>query len=120
MLVSTGAGPVAAPPMAGLNKLETGEWELRERGDSREPRRMCVSDPRQLLQVRHARHSCRDFLVTDEPNMVVVTYDCAGAGGGRTDLRIETSRLVQIQSQGIADGAPFAFAMEGRRTGICH
>jgi hypothetical protein len=120
MMASTGAGAAHAPPMAALGKLEMGEWELRERGESGEPRKICVSDARQLLQIRHARNACKNFLVSEGPNAVVVTYDCAGAGGGRTDLRIETSRLVQIQSQGVANRAPFAFAMEGRRTGECH
>jgi hypothetical protein len=49
----------------------------------------------------------------------VVSYQCIGAGKGRTDIRVETPRLVQIDAQGIADGAPFALSLEGRRTGDC-
>jgi hypothetical protein len=33
---------------------------------------------------------------------------------------VETPRLVQIQSQGVADSAPFSFTIEARRTGDCH
>src|SRR3546814_18694606 len=77
---------------------------------------LCVSSRSQLLKSRHAGHACKNFAVSDAANRLVVTYECGAAGNGRTDLRVETSRLVQIQSQGIADGAPFAFALEGRRS----
>jgi hypothetical protein len=110
---SGGAGPVA------LRALETGEWELRGRGDGAETRKLCVTDLRQLLQLRHGQALCRSFTISDSAHGVTVSYDCAAAGNGRTDLRVETARLVQIQSQGVADGAPFAFAAEGRRIGAC-
>ena len=42
-----------------------------------------------------------------------------GNGYGRTNLRREISRLVQIESQGIVDGLPFQFAAEARRVGAC-
>lgn len=102
-----------------LQALEAGEWELRGRGEGAETRKLCVSDLRQLLQVQHGRTLCRSFTVSDSAHAVTVTYDCAAAGNGRTDLRVETTRLVQIRSQGVADGAPFAFAAEGRRIGDC-
>ncbi len=117
--MTAGAGAALAPPMAALQKLETGEWELRPRGDGSAVRKLCVADPRQLLQVQHAGNSCKRYVVSDTANAVVVTYDCAAAGNGRTTLRVETARLVQIQSQGVADSAPFSFAMEGRRVGAC-
>ncbi|HEX7782606.1 MAG TPA: hypothetical protein VF509_07345 [Sphingobium sp.] len=121
MVTASGAvaGPVQTPVIAGLNSLESGNWELRSREPGGAVRHMCLSDMRQLLQIRHAGRSCSRFVVTDTATQVVVTYDCAAAGNGRTALRIETPRLVQIQSQGIADSAPFDFAMEGRRIGAC-
>lgn len=112
-------GAANAPAPVALRALEPGEWELRGRGDDAETRKLCVTDLRQLLQVRHGRALCHSFTVADSPSAVSVTYDCAAAGTGRTDLRIETARLVQIRSQGVADGAPFAFAAEGRRLGAC-
>jgi hypothetical protein len=112
--------PAQTPTLAGLSKLETGNWELRVRGDGGAVRNLCLADARQLLQLRHPGRSCSRFVVTDTAAQVVVTYDCAEAGNGRTDLRIETPRLVQIQSQGIANSAPFDFSMEARRTGACH
>lgn len=120
-MASAGSGATAAgvPAPQALQGLEAGEWELRGRGEGAETRKLCISDLRQLLQVRHGRALCRSFTVSDSAHAVSVTYDCAAAGNGRTDLRVETTRLVQIRSQGIADGAPFAFAAEGRRVGAC-
>ncbi|QGP79967.1 DUF3617 domain-containing protein [Sphingobium sp. CAP-1] len=123
LMTASWAGAAVAPAPVALHALETGEWELRGRGEGAETRKLCVTDLRQLLQVRHVQaHNkalCRSFTVSDSPQAVSVTYDCAGAGNGRTDLRVETARLVQIRSQGVADGAPFAFSAEGRRIGAC-
>ena len=119
-----GALPVASqalskPPLLGL---EPGEWELRERpeeGGKGDISRICLADIRQLIQLRHGRNSCKRLTVDEASKRLVVSYECGGAGSGRTDLRVETPRLVQIQSQGIAGGAPFSFSMEGRRVGAC-
>ena len=108
-----------APGAQALRALQPGEWEVRGRGEDAQTRRLCISDLRQLLQLRHGRALCPSFTVADTPHALSVTYDCAAAGNGRTDLRVETVRLVQIRSQGIADGAPFAFDAEGRRLGPC-
>ncbi|MDF0540965.1 hypothetical protein PX699_01320 [Sphingobium sp. H39-3-25] len=117
--LTAGAGVAQAPALAGLGGLERGNWELRVREPGGAVSHLCLGDPRLLLQVQHARSSCQRFVVTDAAQHIVVTYDCAAAGNGRTDLRIETPRLVQIQSQGIAEGAPFSFEMEARRVGVC-
>ncbi|WP_445190663.1 DUF3617 domain-containing protein [Sphingobium sp. HWE2-09] len=109
----------AVPAPQALRTLETGEWELRGRGEGAETRKLCISDLRQLLQVQHGRTLCRSFVISDSAHAITVTYDCAAAGNGRTDLRVETTKLVQIRSQGIANGAPFAFTAEGRRVGDC-
>lgn len=110
-----------APGVTALRGLEPGQWELRERGDDPhgEPRRICVGDPVQLLQPQHARGVCRRFVIDDSARHAVVAYECDGLGSGRTDLRVETPRLVQIDSQGVSSGAPFAVNIEGRRTGAC-
>ncbi|HKY81536.1 MAG TPA: DUF3617 family protein [Sphingobium sp.] len=119
----TAASPAASLSPAGpLKGLEPGEWELRERGAEGEPgavRKLCLADLRQLIQIRHPRAACKGLTVDDSARRLSVSYDCGGSGGGRTDLRIETPRLVQIRSQGVAEGAPFSFAMEGRRIGAC-
>lgn len=119
MMVAGMAGAAPVPTLQALHQLEPGQWELRERGKGGDVRRLCVSDLEQLLQLRHSRASCKRFIVTDTPRELVVTYDCGVSGSGRTALRTETSRLAQIQAQGIADGAPFDMAVEARRVGIC-
>ncbi|CAN5449246.1 hypothetical protein BH10PSE12_BH10PSE12_24250 [soil metagenome] len=113
------AAPVQAPGLAALGTLESGDWELRVRGRGGAVKHLCLGDTRELLQVQHSGRSCSRFVVTDTAQQIVVTYDCAAAGNGRSDLRIETPRLVQIQSQGISNGAPFSFSMEARRVGVC-
>ena len=113
------ADAAQAPAMQALRQLEPGEWEVRERAPGATPRRLCAADLQHLLQLRHGRAACRRFIVSDAAESLVVTYDCAGAGNGRTALRVETSRLAQIQTQGIADGAPFDMAFEARRVGAC-
>lgn len=119
MMMAASAVPAAAPPARLPKGLEAGEWELRERGADGAVRKLCVSNLSQLLQSRHAGHSCKSFTVSDAANRLVVAYECGAAGNGRSDLRIETARLVQLRSQGIADGAPFDFALEGRWLGAC-
>ena len=120
--ISLGCSGVVAAQSAGLDalsRLEHGEWELRERDSARPPRRICIGDANQLLQPRHPNQQCKRFVVRDGPQRASVTYDCADAGQGSTDVRVETSRLVQIASQGVSDGAPFVLAIEGRHVGMC-
>lgn len=119
-----GTGPAPAPRgMMALKHLEKGQWELRPRGARRDAppaHRLCLGDPARLLRIRQGGAGCDQFIVTDTAERAVVTYQCKANGAGRTDLRVETPRLVQIYTQGIADGAPFSEALEGRRTGPCH
>lgn len=120
-LTISGAAPAASmAPMQALHQLEPGQWELRERDVKSGVRRLCATNLEQLLQLRHSRASCKRFIVSNTPRELIVTYDCGASGSGRTALRAETSRLAQIQTQGIADGAPFDMTVEARRTGICH
>jgi hypothetical protein len=102
-----------------LTSLERGEWELKERGSAKVTQRLCIGDPGQLLQPHHPNLQCKRFVLRNSANNVAITYDCAQAGQGRTALRVETARLVQIDSQGVSDGAPFALLLEGRRIGAC-
>lgn len=126
MLTGTAAmspgGRAPTLPVTALRQLEKGQWELRERGTGRtEPprQRICVGDPAQLLRAGRGNAECDQFVVSDSAHRAVVTYQCKGKGSGRTDLRVETPRLVQIQSQGVSDGAPFDVQLEARRTGDC-
>mgnify|MGYP001766089160 CR=1 FL=1 len=102
-----------------LDQLEKGGWELRTRGGGGAPRRLCVRDGRELIQLEHAGVACSSHVVEDTATAVTVQYTCKGAGYGRTTVRRESNRLVQVDSQGIANGLPFAYAAEGRRSGDC-
>lgn len=101
--------------LAGLSK---GEWTIKFR-DGAPDRKICVRSGRELIQLRHRETGCSRFVVEDGAARVTVQYTCPGNGYGRTFIRRETAALVQIESQGIADGLPFQFAGEARRTGTC-
>lgn len=113
------AQPARAPVLSALEMIERGEWQLRPLDGKGAARNMCVTDPSVLLQLRHERLSCTRFVVDNQPRTATVTYSCNGAGSGRTSIKVETPRLFQVDSQGIADNAPFAMALEGRRVGSC-
>lgn len=106
----------APPPM--LARLEAGQWELRGEGHARIAL-LCLGNPILLSQPQHGAANCtRDVIAADESS-VTVNYACPGLGRGRTTLRFETPRLVQIESQGLDRGAPFALRAEARRIGPC-
>jgi hypothetical protein len=116
---------LAAPAMgegqslAMLDQLEAGRWEIRVREPGVQPQRICLASGRQLIQLRHPGGNCDRFVVQDLAGEVVVQYTCRGHGYGRTHIRRETGRLVQIETQGITDGLPFQFSAEARRVGEC-
>ncbi len=118
-LAGATAVPAQAPSLAMLDRLEKGSWQLRERGKDAVLQTVCLGDARRLIQIQHPRATCSRYIIEDTPGSVTVHYTCPGAGHGRTSIRSETNRLVQIDTQGIADGKPFSQAIEGRRMGPC-
>ncbi len=122
--LAAGLFACAAPVLAGgqalvmLDQLAPGSWEFRDRAGN-PVQRLCVRSGRELVQLRHPGPACATYVIDDRPGEVVVQYSCPGRGNGRTHIRRETSRLVQIDGTGIADGLPFEFAFEARRTGDC-
>lgn len=122
LLLAVGLGTVApahAPQLAVLAHIETGQWQLKEAGSAAPARSLCVSDPAILLQVGHVGVQCSRFVIDDTPGSATVHYTCPGSGHGRTTLSLETPRLLHLQTQGIAGGAPFDLDYEARRTGAC-
>lgn len=113
--------PVAAvgPQLGMLDQLDGGRWVMRAREPGTAPEALCVPNGRRLIQLRHPDSSCDRVVVLDSPSEVTVQYTCRGRGYGRTHIRMETSRLVQIESQGIVNGLPFEFSAEARRVGDC-
>lgn len=117
--VETSAQAPAPTPDA-LDALEPGLWEFKELGRAGgQPERRCVTSLRELLQPVQPRLSCRHFISENAADHAAVAYDCAARGQGRTALRVETPRLVRVDSQGVAEGRPFAVRMEIRRIGAC-
>lgn len=119
------AAALVAIPLAGhaaelgmLDSLTKGAWNLRIRDDGSQ-QRICLRDGRELIQLRHKQAGCSRFVVEDNADEIVVQYTCRGNGYGRTSIRREGNGLVQVQSQGIIDGAPFSISGEARHSGSC-
>lgn len=102
-----------------LDRLDPGQWEVRDRDPAGARDHICIASGRKLVQIRHMNDTCRSFVVEDAPDMVTVHYTCPGNGYGQTRIRFENSRLVQLETQGIARGLPFQINAEVRRTGVC-
>lgn len=113
------AAPAQAPGLAALAPVERGQWQLTGQGTTHGSRTLCVADPAALLQLRHSGTQCSRFVIENGAAVATVHYTCPGAGHGRTTVRVETPRLVRLDTQGVADGTPFALSYEGRRTGEC-
>lgn len=109
----------AGPALTMLDQLERGSWELRYRGAERRVERLCVADGRRLIQLRHPGPACQRVVIEDGAAAVTVQYTCPGRGYGRTQIKRETNRLVQVTSQGIVDGLPYEDVAEARRVGDC-
>lgn len=116
----------AAPPPSvrhaphAVDQLIPGLWEFRDIGaNGTAPLRLCVRDLRLLLQPLQTLPLCGQFLADEGPDHVTASYDCGTRGQGRTAIRIETSHLIQIDSQGVANARPFAVRLEGRWVGAC-
>jgi hypothetical protein len=108
------------PELAMLDRLEKGAWEVRPRDEGQARQRICLVGGRELIQLKHERLNCKRIVVEDLPQAVTVQYSCPGNGFGRTHIRKETDRLVQLDTQGIAGGLPYAFAAEARWVGPCN
>jgi hypothetical protein len=112
-------------PKPSANLLETlsrGMWQLRAIGGGETGAaidKYCVGNPAKLAQIQHAALDCKQYVVRSTPNSITISYSCTNAGQGLTTIRKESSKLIHIDSQGIRNNSPFAFAAEARLTGPC-
>lgn len=113
------AAPAQTPDMALLDGLMQGEWTLKERGSRGPGKKVCLGNPELLLQIQHRNANCTRYVIENGPKKLRVSYKCGNAGQGVTEIKQESSTLVQIFSQGIRNNAPFSINVEGRRTGSC-
>jgi len=112
------AWPAATQQPGPLAQIERGQWQLRDAGGNAAGT-ICLGDPLLLAQPQHGPQPCTREILTSDAHSVTVNYSCPGMGRGRTMLRVETPRLVQIDSQGLHHGAPFALRAQARRIGVC-
>ncbi|WP_321323688.1 hypothetical protein [uncultured Parasphingorhabdus sp.] len=113
------AAPAQTPRMALLEGLSAGEWTLKQRGSTGSGKKVCLGNPELLLQIQHGRANCTRYVIENGPKKLRVSYKCGPAGHGVTEIKQESSTLVQISSQGFRNGEPFSVDFEGRRTGSC-
>ena len=109
---------VAATPLAALSEIRPGQWQLREIGaPTASAQSLCVANTNALIQLRHAGATCTRLVIKNGKEDATVQYSCPHGGWGRTSIHVETSELVRIDTQGLAENAPFEAAIEGRRVG---
>jgi hypothetical protein len=112
------AWPAATQQPGPLAQVERGAWQLRDAAGNAAGI-VCLGDPLLLAQPQHGPQPCTRETLSTDAHTVTVDYVCPGMGRGRTVLRVETPRLVRIDSQGLHNGQPFAFRAQARRTGPC-
>jgi hypothetical protein len=105
------------PALTALGGLERGQWQLRDAEGG--VRRMCLGNPAALLQIMHGNAQCEHFVMENTPRGATIRYTCPSHGHGRTSITVDTPRVVNIETQGVANGAPFSEQFEGRRVGAC-
>ena len=113
------AAPAQSPKLVVLEGLMQGEWTLKERGSNEFAQKVCLGNPELLLQIQHSYMPCTRYVIENGAKKLRVSYKCGAAGHGVTEIKRESSTVVQINSQGIRNNAPFSIAFEGRRTGSC-
>jgi hypothetical protein len=117
LVVTDGALAQRAASLALLGRVERGQWQLTERSGT--GRSMCLTAPARLLQLGHGGAACEQVVESEDQNSATIRYACPGHGHGRTVISVDTPRVISIETQGVADGAPFILEYEGRRTGNC-
>lgn len=100
-----------------LGGLEHGQWQFRN-GEG-EMRRLCLGNPAALIQIMHGNTQCEHFVMENTEHSATIRYTCPSHGHGRTTISVDTPRVVNVETQGVADGAPFSERFEGRRVGAC-
>lgn len=109
---------VAASRPASLMKVEGGLYEIDRLGPGGRPR-MCIADPMTFASYEHRGKNCTRVVISDGPNGAVVHYTCAGGGFGQSTVKALTPRSLRVETQGIADNAPFQYVFQARRVGNC-
>ena len=101
-----------------LGQISAGLWEVT--GANGAPvTRICVAKPPLLAQVEHRTAKCTRTVLRDTASSAVIDYTCDGGGFGQSKITMLTPRSVKVETQGIADHAPFAYVVHAKRVGDC-
>ena len=123
IVASVGAAAAMAPlqRINAMSRVLPGLWTIHalDKGES-DVAPFCVTDTARLLQFRHPGATCSRFIIADTDRIATIQYSCAGAGWGRTSVRVISPEMLRLDTQGIAGKAPFALAAEAHRVGDCH
>ena len=119
LLLFGGGGATAqrAEPLTALRAIERGQWQLKDATGV--VRKLCLTNPAVLLQIQHGAAQCEHFVMENTPRSATIRYTCSGHGHGRTTITVESAKLLGLDTQGVADGAPFSEQYEGRLLGPC-
>ncbi len=114
--------PCSSPRLTSLDRAAAGARDRRVGIDgarhARQRRRFCVRDVRPAPPTAPPRPpASSSCLRTTAITMWLSPVIARRRGQGRTSLRVETARLVQIDSQGFSGGTPFAVALGGAPPG---
>ena len=101
-----------------FSKVERGRWLLRNADEGAE-RAICFGDPVAFVQIEHRGARCTHEVIANDGAAATVQYSCPGRGYGHTSIRVETSKAVLIDTQGLVDGRPFSHRLEARKIGAC-
>ena len=109
---------IGASRPASLMKVEGGLYEIDRIGKGERPR-LCIADPMTFGSYEHRGRACTRVIISDGPNGAVIHYTCAGGGFGQSTVKALTPRSLRVETQGIADNAPFQYVFQARRVGDC-
>lgn len=108
----------AAQRPASLTNIEGGLWEIDPLGPGATAK-LCIADPMTFASYEHRGKTCTRVVISDGPNGAVIQYTCSGGGFGRSTVKALTPRSLRVDTQGIADNAPFQYVFQARRVGAC-
>ncbi len=95
-----------------------GEWAVARSADG-DGIRVCLADPAMLMQWEHRGKPCERTILNSTIDRAEVQYSCPGGGFGTSRMQVLTPRSIKVDTQGIADGLPFGYALYARRVGDC-
>lgn len=107
-----------AAPSTALTRVSPGVWQLQE-VDGPGRRRICATDTSRLLRLRESGTGCSRYVQDSDSRSMTASYTCRGGSWGRSVLTVHDAASIKLETQGIADGAPFAVNYDGKLIGSC-